>query len=583
MDVHSRDLEPIHMYINTLANGELHSHSTPITEFLKTEVSVPSYGNLQVTWLHVPVNDMGWVETLMKKWYPKSDGLDERFWSFKLRPAPSQIKTKPYHSQHMDPSCALNSGDLSPTRIVPSEDQSLVQQAAVESSQGLVESIREQPLLHLYLPYMAWQYYGDFEKGCALRLSGASETLDRQNTGSDEDSNARNDARVHPRRSLDQFYYSSLADTSKRDADQTISKWTGSDIPEDGRNEAAADSLMIVVDQIWCWVLDNLLSFFPSPTQDAKGASVRFIGLYESICQQCTSCKTVWDLYSCLVKEATTFLFHQVNRNFTDLLEVYSWVVNKKVASQTEYFQMFHEYNSTGQLESAFLDGSQELRLVLDVADIIDELKMIQHIVHKQREVIKSLVVALRTPSDAKDDSNETIVHTVLTISGNEAGGSAKQTNLIIFNPQTGLTLSETIRFLAQGISGNARSILIHADEELNLLLIGLDTVKRDASTAHKELLNLLDLKQKAAALAEARATSQQGRVILLFTIVTIVFLPLSFFTSYFGQNVSDITGDENNPTTWDLWRYGTIAYYIAGPDTHRWNRQAYRNRRGCV
>jgi hypothetical protein len=37
--------------------------------------------------------------------------------------------------------------------------------------------------------------------------------------------------------------------------------------------------------------------------------------------------------------------------------------------------------------------------------------------------------------------------------------------------------------------------------------------------------MDLLDLKQKSAALAEARSTGQQGRVIMLFTIVTIIFV----------------------------------------------------------
>lgn len=62
---------------------------------------------------------------------------------------------------------------------------------------------------------------------------------------------------LHPRRTLDQFYYSSLADTSTRDADQTISKWTGNQVGPEGRARAENDSLLIMVDQLWYWVLDD--------------------------------------------------------------------------------------------------------------------------------------------------------------------------------------------------------------------------------------------------------------------------------------------------------------------------------------
>ncbi|KAF2028246.1 hypothetical protein EK21DRAFT_114020 [Setomelanomma holmii] len=59
--------------------------------------------------------------------------------------------------------------------------------------------------------------------------------------------------------------------------------------------------------------------------------------------------------------------------------------------------------------------------------------------------------------------------------------------------------------------------------------------------------------------------------------------LPLSFFTSYFGQNVSEIAGDANNPTSWQAGRTATpisavvivlallIAYYITMPDSVSW------------
>jgi hypothetical protein len=69
--------------------------------------------------------------------------------------------------------------------------------------------------------------------------------------------NLKGNRPLHPRRTLDQFYYSSLRNTMTRDSDQTISKWTGSDLQGDGRPRAADDSLLIMVDQLWCFVLDD--------------------------------------------------------------------------------------------------------------------------------------------------------------------------------------------------------------------------------------------------------------------------------------------------------------------------------------
>jgi hypothetical protein len=39
------------------------------------------------------------------------------------------------------------------------------------------------------------------------------------------------------------------------------------------------------------------------------------------------------------------------------------------------------------------------------------------------------------------------------------------------------------------------------------------------------QILQLLDLKQKSATLSEARSTAQQGRAVMLFTTVTVIFV----------------------------------------------------------
>ncbi|KAL4905602.1 hypothetical protein BDW74DRAFT_177971 [Aspergillus multicolor] len=75
-----------------------------------------------------------------------------------------------------------------------------------------------------------------------------------------------------------------------------------------------------------------------------------------------------------------------------------------------------------------------------------------------------------------------------------------------------------------------------------------------EAEVVQKDINSLLDLKHKQANLLEvkfarqhakaaekqAADTAKQGDTLLVFTVVTIVFLPLSFLTSLFALNISD-------------------------------------------
>jgi membrane protein YqaA with SNARE-associated domain len=61
-----------------------------------------------------------------------------------------------------------------------------------------------------------------------------------------------------------------------------------------------------------------------------------------------------------------------------------------------------------------------------------------------------------------------------------------------------------------------------------------------------------MDLKQKQANVSEARSSRKQaeaaarhGRIILLFTVVTIIFLPMSFLTGWFSMNAKDLNNSK--------------------------------------
>jgi hypothetical protein len=72
-----------------------------------------------------------------------------------------------------------------------------------------------------------------------------------------------------------------------------------------------------------------------------------------------------------------------------------------------------------------------------------------------------------------------------------------------------------------------------------------IDRMDKQAERIYMSIRDLLDLKQKHANAFEARfardqaaGTVRQGRTIMVFTIVTVIFLPLSFIAAFFAINV---------------------------------------------
>jgi len=104
--------------------------------------------------------------------------------------------------------------------------------------------------------------------------------------------------------------------------------------------------------------------------------------------------------------------------------------------------------------------------------------------------------------------------------------------------------------------------------------------LQKSAKATYSALRDLLDLKQKQASVIEARSARKdaqassdqaaastslayeavkQGWSIMLFTIVTIIFLPLSFFTSLFGMNAKELISGN-----FSLAFYSEIMYPVS-------------------
>ncbi|OTA69605.1 hypothetical protein K449DRAFT_429068 [Hypoxylon sp. EC38] len=93
-------------------------------------------------------------------------------------------------------------------------------------------------------------------------------------------------------------------------------------------------------------------------------------------------------------------------------------------------------------------------------------------------------------------------------------------------------------------------------------------------------IINLMDLKQKQANLWEARSsregaeqTARQGQTLMMFTVVTIIFLPLSFTAAFFAISVDQFPRDrESDDVKWPLqyFVFLTLIRRVVGNDYDR-------------
>lgn len=176
-----------------------------------------------------------------------------------------------------------------------------------------------------------------------------------------------------------------------------------------------------------------------------------------------------------------------------------------------------------------------EIRLSLEVADVIDELNMLGMLLQKQAKVLSSASKQVESVMQCEKSL-------------------LKPAELLMPLRNTLDELGKKIRedYLAQIIS-----LTEDAERAQKDILSFLDIQQREESireaqenarqakenVRQTESLNrqaLFSAKQVLSAQQQADATGAQNQILFIFTIVTIVFLPLSFITSYYGMNVKD-------------------------------------------
>ena len=175
------------------------------------------------------------------------------------------------------------------------------------------------------------------------------------------------------------------------------------------------------------------------------------------------------------------------------------------------------------------------MKLVREYLSCVDELTTIKLILHKKVELFQALLL------DAKNFEVQDFQ------TRNEP------------NNATGESSGERVMWALRMVKAQRdcfERLLIDLKQSMNAVsFVRLQYV--DLLT-FDQLFQLRSIEQNELAIVN----DSQNRAIFVFTGVTIVFLPLSFFTSYYGMNLTGIVGTSKTETFfWELC--GTAAFLI--------------------
>ncbi|KAF4120659.1 putative serine esterase (DUF676) [Geosmithia morbida] len=531
----------------------------------------PSASQRKFVWVHLPYNNPTWVNEDYSALY----GPD--FWASK--------HTRGRHSQHYayyaKPGCYFTAPRaLSPLNrsLSPPKSPFPQQPAAVP--------------LCLFLPYLHFDSYKRLIRRRELifqRLSSGRAHPVPEDVAKTDSIELQviweylgYDPPVNCRRSLDQFGYPALGDTRGRDDDQMLYKLTkerdcrygqyhgdvytyslnsrvgtngshgswGDELAEleriqeqnDGPRDGVRNGNVLMVDQLWLWAVDydadvdntgleTLISFFPKRESDPiEGPLYQQADLRDSIVNEVNidmarQCENSFDLAALAALHAVSVLLDRTSHPDLEVFRIFGEAISVLTEKLTLSLKMFRV---EGFKDKAAADEPVENRessirrrhreegrraekenrdntsALLELRDLEDELQVLLELFERQQVVLSSMLTAYGSPA-----LRDRTVH--------GRGFIAEAISRVAEYRRRAEDMTQRVRMTR---------------EEYDKLL---QMVQRQAQVDEVRLSRL-----------HADLATSQGRSVMIFTVFTIIFLPLSFFTSLFGMNTRE--WDDNGP-----------------------------------
>lgn len=374
---------------------------------------------------------------------------------------------------------------------------------------------------------------------------------------------------MNARRTLDQYYYRTIDTAKYRDHDQVVHRYQHKHLMQPINTEN--DIRLLMVDQLWMWIVGNdlLITSFPRRWQqtsnDPHDVLEAVISDVHSPGRAAPS-----SVYELALIIATRCFGPFDRRNISEgemlFLDMFEASVGDVMDRETELFRSFKNaskeasrwlkvLNSPGKADYMYeqplkpvrapkleqdqapdpkgrrktpgpkltlvrtlLDIGEETRLMREIKDIRDELNMLRMIFQEQEKLLSGL--------------RKTLLEMVKGLDG-----------------------SRKLERSINRIYEDALPDIVHP-------LGDIDRMDTQADRIYTSVRDLLDLKQNYAISMQAADTARQGRTLMVFTVVTVIFLPLSFLTAFFALDIRDFPHGPNGNQDLPL---SFVAKYVFG------------------
>ncbi|KAJ4337606.1 hypothetical protein N0V87_004562 [Didymella glomerata] len=376
---------------------------------------------------------------------------------------------------------------------------------------------------------------------------------------------------LHVRRTLDQFFYHNI-DTQSRDRDQVVYRYQCKSSHHDH-----IDPKIFMVDQLWMWVLgkDLIVTAFPQRWQQPRNDPLNVLdGVIERLNSKTQEpIRNVYDLATIITERCSgVFDRHRVGDEEYQFLDMFESSIGDATEMET---MLFKEFNTASAQASAWLQHHRRANRFsrhLEAEGRHREHQNRRHVPHH------SHTHALADPPIKEEhfgyDDDSSLAHAPLFVDklldiGAETDLLAEtkdirdELNMItkVLEDQRSVIpdLETAIIDIYKEERKAQHDLKRHFKDQLKTIdthMKDLERMDKQAERIYKSITDLLDLKQKHANAFEARfardqaaGTARQSQTIMVFTIVTIIFLPLSFIAALFTINIEEFPhkpgGDE--------------------------------------